>query len=330
MGRRVLVTGATGFVGSHLVDSLLTANSSDEILATRRYHLSNRQHSKHFEEKVTWVDCNLQDPIATEKMMDAVAPDIIFHCAAESFVSPSWNHPLQYMNMNYGSTVNLLESLRRANSSSPIHIPGSGEEYGDIDVSDLPITQATVLNPVNPYAVTKIAQDLIAYVYHRSYGINAIRTRAFNHEGPRRENVFGISSYAWQIARIENGRQNSVIETGDIDDRRNFTDVRDMVRAYQIAVKKCVPGELYLVGSNSEDYIFSFREVLEKLISFSTVPKISYRQVQKFTRPTQVPFLIADVSKFTEVSGWKPEISMEQMLRDILDYWRIRVRNDMS
>ena len=153
---------------------------------------------------------------------------------------------------------------------------------------------------------------MIAYVYHRSYGINAIRTRAFNHEGPRRENVFGISSYAWQIARIENGRQDSVIETGDIDDRRNFTDVRDMVRAYQIAVEKCVPGELYLVGSNSED------------------PKISYKQVQKFTRPTQVPFLIADVSKFTEVSGWKPEISMEQMLRDILDYWRIRVRNDMS
>ena len=216
--KNILITGATGFVGSHMVDYILE-NQNAKIWATRRYHLSRTDHIAHVADKINWVDCNLTDPIAVSRMMDKVSPDIIFHFAAESFVSPSWNHPFQYMNVNYGGTVNLLESLKQARSSCYIHIPGSGEEYGEIDVEKLPINPETLLNPVNPYAVTKIAQDLISFVYFKSYGINVIRTRAFNHEGPRRENVFGIPWYAFQIARIEKDMQNKNVLTGHLEDK---------------------------------------------------------------------------------------------------------------
>lgn len=329
MSNTILVTGATGFVGSHLVDSLLERKPNSKIWATRRYHLSNQRHSKHFESKINWVDCNLTDPVATSLMIEQVQPDIIYHCAAESFVSPSWAHPIQYMSVNYNGTVNLLESVRKVKKECLIHIPGSGEEYGEVPEVKLPINNDTILNPVNPYAVTKIAQDLIAQVYFYSYGVKVIRTRAFNHEGPRRENVFGISSYAYQIAKIEAGIQEPVIETGDIDDKRNFTDVRDMVIAYQLAVERCNPGELYLVGTNLDSHIYTFRQVLEKLIALSVRDNIKYRQVEKFTRPTKVPFLIADTSKFENQTGWRPSYSIDRMLIDILDYWRYRVGQDL-
>ncbi len=325
MVQRVLITGITGFVGSHLADYVLESKPDTELWGTRRYHLSRMDHVRHIQHRINWVDCNLTDPIAVRTMMEKVVPDRIFHCAAESFVSPSWNHPTHYMRINYDATVNLLDALHCFKSNAPIHIPGSGEEYGDLDDDELPITPETVLRPVNPYAVTKIAQDLIGYVYYRSYGINVIRTRAFNHEGPRRENVFGIPWYAYQIARIEAGLQQKVVKTGHIEDMRNFTHVRDMVEAYWLATEKCEPGKLYLVGSEGEDKIFTFRQALERLIEMSKVDGIEHEQDQQCIRPTNVPFLIADISAFRAVSGWEPKISFEQILRETLEYWRQRI-----
>ncbi|MDA8705502.1 GDP-mannose 4,6-dehydratase [Litoricolaceae bacterium] len=322
MRKNVLITGATGFVGSHLADYVLENHPDTKIYATKRYHLSRMDHVRHIEQDITWVDCNLTDPIAVSRMFDSIAPEVIFHCAAESFVSPSWNHPLHYMRVNYDSTVNLLEGLRTANSMVPFHIPGSGEEYGEVSEQDLPITPETKLQPVNPYAVSKIAQDLIGYVYHKSYGLNVIRTRAFNHEGPRREKVFGIPSYASQIASIEAGLLPPIIKTGHIDDKRNFTHVKDMVRAYWKATELCEPGKLYLVGSDSDEMIFTFREALEKLIARSEVANITYEETPEFVRPTNVPFLISDISEFSEVTGWAPQLSFDDILDDTLGYWR--------
>lgn len=322
---RILITGITGFVGSHLADHIAAVPGDFQIIGTKRWHLSRMDNVRHLIDRIEFIDCDLTDPVGTRSLLERARPDRIFHNAAESFVSPSWGHPNRYMAANYTGTLNLLEAMRATASTARFHIPGSGEEYGDIDERELPITPETVLRPVNPYAVTKIAQDLIGYVYHRSYGLNVIRTRAFNHEGPRRENVFGIPSYAWQIARIERGLQPPVVRTGHLDDRRNFTHVADMVEAYWLASRHCQPGELYLVGSEAADSVHTFRECLEMLIEMAQVRGISHEVDARFVRPTQVPRLIADTSRFRDATGWQPRIPFQEILTSTLEYWRRRV-----
>lgn len=318
--KNVLITGITGFVGSHLADFCL--QQPVKLYGLKRYHLSNLKHVAHIEREIEWIDCDMLDSKAVYLAIQKSRPDVVFHMASQSFVSPSWAHPSLYMDANYKMTVHLLEACQLNQLNPRVHIPGSGEEYGDIAESELPIRPETVLRPVNPYAVSKVAQDLIAYVYHRSYGCDVIRTRAFNHEGPRRDKVFGIPWYAYQIAQIEKGLQEPVIKVGHIDDIRNFTHVKDMVRAYWLAVEKCTPGELYLVGTESDDYVFTFRQALEMLISRSTVPGIRYEVDAQYVRPTQVPRLICDASKFVQATGWQPEHSFADILDDTLNYWR--------
>lgn len=328
--RRILITGITGFVGSHLADFALEQAPDAKIFGTKRWHLSRMDNVRHLEGRVEWVDCDLTDPIGVRALLETVQPDWIFHCAAESFVSPSWKHPNRYMTANYTATLNILEAMREANSTARIHLPGSGEEYGDIAEDELPITPETVLRPVNPYAVTKIAQDLIGYVYFKSYGTQVIRTRAFNHEGPRRMHVFGIPWYAYQIARAEAGLQEPKLRVGHVDDRRNFTHVRDIARAYWMAIDKCLPGELYLIGSEDEASIHTFRDALERLIELSSLPNITYDTDPEFVRPTNVPRLIADTSGFREATGWEPKIDFETILTETLDYWRHEVRREQG
>lgn len=322
---RILITGVTGFVGSHMADFIIQNQPDGEIYATRRWHLSKMDNVRHIQNRIQWLDCDLTDPVSTRIAFEKAAPDHVFHFAAESFVSPSWNNPHRYMAVNYNGTVNLMEAMRITGSRARFLIPGSGEEYGEIEQGELPIRETSVLRPVNPYAVTKIAQDLIGYVYFRSYGLNVIRTRAFNHEGPRRENVFGIPWYAYQIARVEAGLQEPELRVGHIDDLRNFTHVADMVRAYWIAMEKLPPGELFLVGSEDERSIHTFRAALEQLIKMSKVPGITYRIDPEFVRPTQVPRLIGDMSRFRDLTGWKAEIPYERILSDTLNYWRARI-----
>lgn len=326
MAEHILITGITGFVGSHLADYLLSLGKNRKVYGTKRWHLSRLDNIRHALDDITLVDCDLTDPISVRDMIAMVKPDRIFHCAAESFVSPSWKHPHRYMQMNFNATVNLLDALHYHGADTLFHIPGSGEEYGEIEEDELPITPETVLRPVNPYAVSKIAQDLIGYVYFKSYGVKVIRTRAFNHEGPRRDKVFGIPWYAYQIACVEAGKQEPLLKVGHIDDRRNFTHVLDMVEAYWLATEKCRPGELYLVGSEDPDSIYTFRQALEMLIEMSSVSGIRYEIDDRYIRPTNVPRLIADTSRFREITNWAPKIPFDRILVDTLEYWRDRVK----
>ncbi len=318
---KVLITGITGFVGSHLAD-LLVENIEIELFGLKRYHLSREDNIVHLNDRINWFNCDLLDPKEIQNVLKVIKPDIIFHMASQSFVSPSWGHPTLYMDANYKMTVNLFEACIINNVNPLIHIPGSGEEYGEIDEKELPINEDTILRPVNPYAVTKIAQDYIAYVYFRSYGLRVIRTRAFNHEGSRRDKVFGLPMYAYQIAKIEAGLQKPEILTGVLTDKRNLTHVKDMVKAYWLAVKKCEPGEMYIIGNNEEKLTHTYDSLLNLLISKSTVRNIKHKIHDKYIRPVQVPRLICDPTKFYNLTNWKPELDINEIIDDTLGYWR--------
>lgn len=325
MTERILITGITGFVGSHLADYVLGLGEGYQVFGLKRWHLSRMDKISHILDRITLVDCDVTDAVSVREMLKIVRPNRIFHCASESFVSPSWKNPHRYMDVNYHGTTNMLDALVEMGSDAIFHIPGSGEEYGEIEEAELPITPETVLRPVNPYAVTKVAQDLIGYVYFRSYGVKVIRTRSFNHEGPRREKVFGIPWYAYQVAMVEAGKMPPHLLVGHLDDRRNFTHVADIVEAYWLATEKCEPGELYLVGSESPESIHTFRQALESLMAMSSAEGMTYEIDPQYVRPTQVPRLIADTAKFRLITGWEPKIPFERILTDTLEYWRGRV-----
>ena len=194
--------------------------------------------------------------------------------------------------------------------------------------SELPISDRTPLRPVNPYAVTKIAQDLISYVYFRSYNLKVLRLRTFNHEGPRREHYFGIASYCYQIAKMELGLQDLKLRVGHTGDKRNFTHVKDIIEAYFLAMEKLEPGDLYLVGTERDENIATFAEVIDRLVKISTLTKeVVIEKVPEYTRPTSVPYLLADAKKFSALTNWKATYTLDEILLDTLNYWRERVKS---
>ncbi len=316
---RILITGITGFVGSHLAEYALSRGDV-EVFGTVRWR-SRMENIEGIADRVVLVDCDLRDAVAVRKTLEEVRPEYIFHLAAQSFVPTSWKAPAETLITNIISELNLLEALRDLGLPSRIQVAGSSEEYGLVYEHETPITEENPLRPLSPYAVSKVAQDMLAYQYHRSYGIYTVRTRAFNHEGPRRGHVFVTSNFAKQIAEIEKGKKEPVIEVGNLNARRDFTDVRDMVKAYWLALEKGEPGEVYNIGSGRA---VTIREMLDILLSF-TDRDIEIRPVPERMRPSDVELLICDCSKFRALTGWKPEIPLEKTLEDTLNYWRERV-----
>ena len=324
--KKILITGITGFVGSHLADFLLK-ETDDKIFGLKRPN-SQLRNIHHILDQITLIDGDLIDQTSLIELIRNVTPDEIYHLGALSWVSPSWDMPSAYMQTNAIGTINLFEAMRVENSKAKVFLSCTPEEYGDVPKELIPITEETRIHPINPYAASKAAQDMVSMVYSSSYNFPIIRTRAFNHEGPRREKVFGISWYAYQIAMIENGLMEGPLKVGGIDDRRNFTHVRDIVEAYWISTEKCNPGELYLVGSEDDTSIYTFKEALEKLIKMSTVKKIDYVTEKEFVRPTSVPRLIADTKKFRDKTDWEPKKTFDDILIDTLEYWREKIKNN--
>jgi GDP-4-dehydro-6-deoxy-D-mannose reductase len=316
--RRVLVTGVTGFVGSHLVDYMLERGDC-EIVGIQRWR-SRTENIEHFADKITLLECDLRDASSTRDTLEKVRPDWIFHLAAQSFVPTSWTAPTESLTTNIIGQVNLFEAVRKLAMPCRIQLACSSEEYGMVHTDELPIRETNPLRPLSPYAVSKVGQDLLGYQYWMSWKLDCVRTRGFNHEGPRRGPVFVASDFAKQIADIEKGRKPPEILVGNLEARRDFTDVRDMVRAYWLALEKGAPGEVYNICSGSA---WTVRKVLDQLLSM-TQAKIEIRKDPARLRPSDVPVLLGDCSKFFEATGWKPVIPFEQTLRDMLEYWRAR------
>jgi len=315
---KVLVTGITGFAGSHLVDYMLTLPHV-EIHGILRWR-SRTENIEHFRDKISLSECDLRDASSVRDVIETVRPDRIFHLAAQSFVPTSWTAPTESLVTNIIGQLNILEAVKKTNLKPRIQLACSSEEYGLVHENELPIRETNPLRPLSPYAVSKVGQDMLGYQYFKSFGIHVIRTRGFNHEGPRRGPVFVCSDFAKQIADIEKGRRAPVVRVGNLDARRDFTDVRDIVRAYWLALEKGVAGEEYNLCSGKAWVI---KDMLDYLLALSTV-KIKIEPDPTRLRPSDVPVLLGDASKFKKATGWEPTIPFEQTLKDMLAYWRER------
>nr|CBH38553.1 putative NAD dependent epimerase/dehydratase [uncultured archaeon] len=314
-GKRVLITGISGFVGSHLAEFFLERGL--EVYGTIRWR-SKLDNIKHIQDKVRLIETDIKDAHSMQKTIDEVEPDYVFHLAAQSFVPTSWKAPSETVSANILGTVNLFEAIRNSNSDPRIQVAGSSEEYGMVFPDEIPIKETNPLRPMSPYAVSKVATDLFGYQYHQSYGLKIVRTRAFNHTGPRRGEPFVTSNFAKQVAEIEKGLKEPVIHVGNLNAQRDFTDVRDIVNAYWLSVHKCKFGEVYNICSGVAREIQSVFDILQGMVDV----QIEVKQDPERMRPSDVEILMCDCSKFRERTGWVPKIAFKDTMKDLLDYWR--------
>jgi len=317
---RILITGITGFVGSHLAEYAIKMGA--RVFGSVRWR-SKTENIDHLRSQITLIESDLRDFSSTHALVGQVKPDLAVHLAAQSFVGASWKAPAETFQTNVISQVNLLEAIRAERLSTRILIIGSSEEYGYALDHELPITEASPLRPLSPYAVSKVTQDLMGYQYWKSYGLPIVRARAFNHEGPRRGEVFVTSNFAKQIAEIEAGVQEPVVYVGNLEARRDYSDVRDIVRGYWVLLERGEPGEVYNLCSGRS---WAIQEVLDFLLRHALVSGIAVKEDPARLRPSDVPNLLGDASKIRKALGWAPEISFEQTLLDALEYWRRRIK----
>ena len=314
---RILITGVTGMVGSHLVDHVLANYADVEVHGLMRWR-SPIDNIRHAINRISVHLADLNDLGSLIRLLETVQPDRIFHLAAQSYVTTSFTAPVDTLRTNVIGTSNLLEAVRLSGVEARIHICSSSEVYGQVIEADLPIRETMPFRPASPYAVSKVGEDMIAYQYGLSFGLHVLRTRMFTHTGPRRGAVFAESAFARQIARIEAGLQSEPVRVGNLDSVRTYADVRDAVRAYWLLLEKCPPGEVYNIGGTRT---LTIGDILEILKSMALVP-VEHVVDPDLLRPSDVTLQVPDISRFQKATGWTPEIELEQTLGDLLDYHR--------
>lgn len=313
---RVLITGATGFVGLHLRQHLLTATDWDIVATTRSPPSAAPRPSPR--ERLLQLD--LCDGEAVRGALVKTQPGYIVHLAAQSHVPTAYQDPWATLRNNILGQLNLLEAAVALTRHPKVLVVGSGEEYGRADGEDLPFGEEHPLRPENPYSVSKVAQDVMGYQYCISHSLPVLRVRPFNHVGPGQSSRFVLPAFASQVARIEADQMEPVLHVGNLTPARDFTDVRDVVRAYRLLLIHGKPGEVYNVASGRAQTIQSIVDYLREL---STV-EISIEVDPERYRPADIPVIYGNAGKLQQATGWQPGIEMTQTIRDVLDEWRVR------
>jgi GDP-mannose 4,6-dehydratase len=320
--RSVLITGIGGFVGSHLAEYILDSFPHIQAVGLARWW-EPKENISHLLDKIKMCSGDLLDSSSLEPMLAENRPDIIFHLAAQSYVDFSFVAPTSTLQTNIIGTTNLLDTVRKMKLSTGydpvVHICSSSEVYGQVRENELPIKEDNPFRPASPYGVSKVGEDMIGLQYWLSWKIRTIRTRMFTHTGPRRSDVFSESNFAKQIAAIEAGLAPKVVKVGNLESIRTFADVRDAVRAYWLLVNKCPPGEVYNIGGTRT---MKVGQMLDMLLSFSTVKGIKIEADPSRLRPSDVTLQIPCNDKFANATGWYPEIPFEKTMEDLLNYWR--------
>ena len=325
MVENILITGITGMVGSHLVDYLLEYTDWN-IHGMCRWR-SPQDNIEHLIPRVNTGDRvffhygDLCDYISLQNVIEKVQPDYVFHLAAQSYPQTSFTSPINTFDTNIQGTENLLEVIRKYPGIDPwIHVCSSSEVFGRVPKEKVPINEECSFHPASPYAISKVGTDLIGRFHAEAYNQKVMVTRMFTHTGPRRGDVFVESTFAKQIAMIEAGQIEPVVKVGNLESLRTFADVRDAVRAYYMLLTiNPVPGEYYNIGGN---YTCKVGEMLDYLLSLSKIKNIKVEVDETRMRPIDADLQVPDTSKFRKHTGWKSEISFEQTMKDLLQYWR--------
>lgn len=308
---KALIIGAAGFVGKYLLAHL------SETYPWQLYATKLPQEDIQFDH-ATILDLNILEKEDILHTLKEIQPDYIFHLAAQSSVALSWEKPALTVDINIKGCLNLLDAIREADLSPKILLIGSGEEYGHISSENIPVSEGTLPRPGNIYAATKVCQNMIGSIYAQAYHMDVMLVRAFNHIGPEQAPAFVVSDFCKQVAEIEKGNSEPVIRVGNLSAKRDFTDVRDVVRAYGLLIQHGQAGETYNIGSG---HAIAIQELLDRILQLSNSNIIVETDVNKL-RPVDVPIIEADISKLQACISWKPEIPLDQTLLETLNYWR--------
>ena len=308
--KNALILGGAGFVGRHLA-----ARLSEEGYNVRVTKLPGESPEGLYGKA---YDLDILDAEAVKSLLAALRPDCLFHLAAQSSAALSWKKPALTVDINVKGAVNVLEAVRELEKRPRVLLIGSSEEYGAVSEAECPIAETQEPRPGNIYAATKVCQEMIGRLYAEAYGLDVMATRSFNHVGPGQLPAFVVSDFCRQAALIEAGRQEAVIRVGNLAARRDFTDVRDVVRAYVLLMEKGQRGEIYNVGSARA---LSVQEILDEILRLSTAEIRVERDEARF-RPLDAPLNVADITKLRLCTGWAPQIDLRDTLRDTLNYWR--------